>query len=188
MKRFFMLPVAGLMLATSLAFSEEGPTNVDKPRCSVAVGATLCAKNPDTGEVTCSQPIDMDGDCYRYWNDDVRAAFDNYDVNCFFDSATLSVTFRDVSFYGQSAANAELDVVEFGTALDILRTSSDSWTTTSWDVSDRFRAATGETISFAVNVDAGHCYDYWGVFLDRAILTTHWSCGCPPPDGEDDIR
>ena len=192
MKRLTMLPIAGLMLAGSLALADEAPKPVDKPNCSVAIGQTLCAKNPTTGEVTCSQFIDMDSGCYRYWNDDVQAAFDNYDVGCFYDSATLSVTFRDVNFYGQSAANAELDVVEFGSALDVLKTNIDGWDTMTWDVTDRFRAATGDTISFAVNVDAGYCYNdpnYWGVFLDKAVLTTHWFCGVtPPPPGGGDTK
>ncbi len=185
MLRLRAIPFVALMLGSSLAFGQDKQTEKDDRRCGEPiVGEVIAAKTHSYDTmyeyyIDTAQPIDLDSDCYRWWDDDVESAFwAPYFSGCRLLSATLTMKFGDVDFYDQDAFHAELYVVQFGPgSLDVLKGYNNSWEGMSWDVKDRI--PTNEDvmdIAFAVNVDAAHDYPHWAVYLDTALLNTHWGC------------
>ncbi len=189
MTRFAAIPFVALLLTTSVALGQdrEEVKNLGSPE--PIVSPVLASISKDGSTIHTSQKIDLNCNYYRWWDEDVVTAFADPVFTCTLMSATLSVEFGDVDFYGRDAFNAELDVVQFGPgSLDVLKGYDQSWEEMSWDVKDRLQANTASEIEFAVNVDAVHTSDHWAVYLCSARLETTWSCPIPPPVIEEEIR
>ncbi|MCF6362487.1 MAG: hypothetical protein L3J88_03880 [Gammaproteobacteria bacterium] len=120
------------------------------------------------------QDMKLDETNFRWHDEDVDSKFADPDfVGYDLQSAKLCIKFKDVDFYSATAYTPELDVVQFGsTVLDILRGSNNKIGEQCWDVKSRLQGNAGPNIPFIVNVDAAHDYNYWGVYLYHAKLTT----------------
>ena len=118
--------------------------------------------------------MDLDEKNCRWHNEDVDSTFaDPNFVGYNLQSAKLCIKFKDVDFFSATAYTPELDVVQFGsTVLDILRGSNNEIREQCWNVKSRLQGNTEPNIPFIVNVDAAHDYNYWGVYLYHAKLTT----------------
>lgn len=189
--------------ATDAAQAKAAPAKQASSAVATSRPVVTIDINPNSGcgTITVVEVLSTDENYCRWYDEDLAHAFLDYEPMSGFrlENASLGLKYADADFHDQPASRApELDVVQFGLALDatrpvrstlgVLHGWNESREGASYDVTRELETNTTYTVPFHLNIDAANTTRTWCLRVKAVQLVSRYRGCYTHDDSEETIR